>query len=43
MHTIPNELERKELYDAYIMRRHRLSKLPEESDSLAHGKDDGNK
>jgi hypothetical protein len=32
--TIGNELERKEIYDAYIMRRHRLSKMPEEADML---------
>ena len=43
MRSIPNELERKELYDAYIMRRHRLSKLQEESDSLGLGKEDGRK
>ena len=42
MRTIPNDLERKELHDAYIMRRHRLSKLPEESDSLATGDGGGN-
>ena len=34
MRTIPNELERKEIFEAYIMRRHRLSKLPEEADTL---------
>jgi len=34
MRTIKNDLERKELFDAYIMRRHRLSRLPEEADLL---------
>ena len=37
MRTIPNDLERKEIFDAYIMRRHRLSKMPEEADMLAEG------
>ena len=35
MRKIPNDLEKKELHDAYVMRRHRLSKLPEEADMLA--------
>ena len=40
MRTIPNDLERKELFDSYIMRRHRLSKLQEETDTLAEAKND---
>ena len=36
MRTIPNELERKEIFDSYIMRRHRLSKMPEEADMLTN-------
>ncbi len=39
MKTIGNELERKEIHDAYIMRRHRLSKMPEEADMLAEGRE----
>ena len=35
MRTIKNDLERKELFDAYLLRRHRLTKLPEEADMLA--------
>jgi len=40
MRTIKNELERKELFDAYIMRRHRLSRLPEDADAPIDRKDD---
>lgn len=36
MKQIPNTLERQELFNAYVMRRHRLSKQPEE-DMLGDG------
>jgi len=39
MRTIKNDLERKELYDSYIMRRHRLSKLPEEADMFSDSRE----
>jgi hypothetical protein len=34
MRKIPNELERQEIFNAYTLRRHRLSKMPEEADLL---------
>ena len=39
MKTITSELERKELFDSYILRRHRLSQLPEEADMFGESKD----
>mmetsp|Transcript_20791 Transcript_20791/g.24416 ORF Transcript_20791/g.24416 Transcript_20791/m.24416 type:complete len:224 (+) Transcript_20791:321-992(+) len=39
MRTIKNEFERKELHDAYIMRRHRLSRMPEEADMLSESRE----
>jgi len=38
MRTIKNDLERRELHDAYMMRRHRLSRMPEEADMLSESK-----
>ena len=38
MRTIKNDLERKELHDAYIMRRHRLTRMPEAADLLSDSK-----
>ena len=35
MRKIPNELERQEIFNAYTLRRHRLSKMPEEADMFA--------
>ena len=40
MRKIPNELERQELFNAYNLRRHRLSKLPEEADLLTTSSDE---
>lgn len=37
MRSIPNELERQELFNAYNLRRHRLSKMPEEADLMNTG------
>ena len=39
MRKIPNKLERNELYTAYALRRHRLSKMPEEADMLGSSTD----
>ena len=38
MRTIKNDLERRELHDAYMMRRHRLSRMPEEADMFSDPK-----
>lgn len=37
--TLPNLQEKHEIADAYVMRRHRLSKMPEEADMLGESKE----